>query len=245
MSQFKGLQHFPIGPVILTTFPDPERLEVSGFSNSSFDGVSINTNGASEWEAKFAPIQMTPGTGMTATYNIRDNAGRNKTVAQTAISIDPVTGNGILSVNSKLICKNFRLVGTLNGKEVFSRDYVKPEDTSCNWLAVAAFIVSAVVAAYNAFDYKKVVERDGAGNVTKTTTTTSFGGAGMVVPGDGTGHGYEGQQYQVDHLYIVSTADFGTEGEPNDLQGDISHVQLTGYGMPRLTLLDETYTVQG
>jgi hypothetical protein len=242
--EFKGLKHFPKGNGVLKLANN--NLSVSGLS-SSFDGLSIETKGASEWELTINPHTIKSGDIFGATFNLLDGLQRVKSVAQWAISYSPDGKYAYLVVNSRLEGAEIELQAFRNGQEVFRKVYVKPAEDECNWIIIAIFVLAAASVVLSNIDYKsekKVITHPNGTRTTEVTTTKSIGGGGVINPVASvvaTNPPLLDTPIEVDHLYITSKRCFAGE-LPQELDGTISEVILTAKTLDTVTIINETYT---
>ena len=228
---FKGLKHYPIGNTNLQM--EGENLNISNFQNCS-DGLMVYAPEISDWKATTNDIEIVDGVSLTSTMLAKDGYGRIKVIGQQAIYFDPETGQAKIAYNSKLLAPTFSFIGEFQGEEVFNVEFENPNcDPNTNWILVAVAVGALIVSA---FDYKKVTTVEN-GEVTKTETTVSFGGAGIVNPGGGGGGG----EHEIDHAYIRSEMNY-PDGLPLIKENKLDNIQLAACGIDQLTLTDEKYS---
>jgi hypothetical protein len=86
-------------------------------------------------------------------------------------------------------------------------------------------------------DYKKIVEKDGDGNVIKETTQWSIGSGGVVNPGGSGG----GTPVEIDHCYVEAIETFSPP-KPAVLGSVLEELQLTAQGVGQIVMTNETYS---
>ncbi len=235
MTNYKGLQHFPLGNAILENVG--ENLLVSNMSSCG-DGFSVKTPNIADWEVSISPFQLATGQGISYSLIGKDGFSRLETIGQASIFIN-ANGQGAIAVNSKLMASKIKLTAKLNGQTSFTSVFDNPScncseirNTHENWLPVAIAIATLVVAAV---DYKKETKKDANGKVIEETTTVSFGGAGRAAYQDPLGN-----EFEADHIFIESTFRFDPsieavfEQHPNE-------VQLMFCNIAQVTLTNEIY----
>lgn len=240
---FRGLNHYATGNATLRSEKDGMILE--GFKNS-FDGITIETNGAKQWELTFNPVEIKKDDVFGISYNVLDGLKRVKTVAQYAITYSPDGKYAYLAVNSRLEGDKIELVGMKDGKEVMKEVYDKPEDLDCNWIVVAILVLAAVSVVASNVDYENertvVTHPNGTKTVT-VRTKKSFGGGGVVQPvakAAGTNPEPGKGEFPFDHLYITSERCY-TEDSVEELDGNISQVIFTPKVSEQIFITDEVY----
>jgi len=235
MTNFKGLQHFPLGNAILEE--NGENLTVSNMSSCG-DGFSVRTTDIDDWEVKITPIEL--GSGQAISYSLigKDGYNRLETIGQTSVFVNE-EGQTVIAVNSKLMANKIKLTGKLNGQTTFTGIYDNPScncddvhDTHENWIPLVIAAAAVIVAA---FDYKKETVRDGAGNIISETTTKSFGGAGSINFQD-----RDGNEFEADHLFMESTFQF-EPAIPSKYGQNPSEIQFMFCNINQITLTDEIY----
>jgi hypothetical protein len=210
-----------------------ENLNVSNFQNCS-DGLMVYAPGISDWKATTNNIEIVNGVSLTSTMLAKDGYGRIKVIGQQAIYFDPETGESKIAYNSKLLAPTFSFVGEYQGEEVFNVEFNNPNcDPNTNWILIAVAVGALIVSA---FDYSKEVTVEN-GKVTKTVTKTSFGGAGIINPGSGSG----GVEHEIDHAYIRSEMIY-PDGLPLIKENKLDNIQLAACGIDQLILTDEVYS---
>lgn len=226
---FKGLKHYPIGNTNLQL--EGANLKVSNLQNCS-DGLMVYAPGISHWEASFNNIEIVDGISLTSTMLAKDGYGRIKVIGQQAIYFDPASGKATIAYNSKLLAPTFSFIGEYQGQEVFNVEYENPNcDPNTNWIAIALAVAALIISAV---DYKKEVTRDAEGKITKTVTTQSFGGAGIINPGGGVG------DIEIDHAYIRSEMNYA-DPLPAIMENKLDNIQLAACGIDQLIVTDEIY----
>ena len=231
--KFKGLKHYPIGQAKLET--TDKGLKVFNIGDSGLDGVSIRTEGNGEWEGSLSPIKITKERGCTVNLIGRDGYNRIKTINQQAttyLGTDKEYPIGF-SFNSYLLSKKVTLIMEKDGKTVFKQKYDNPiYDPKINWwvvvVAVAAFVIDHI-------DYKQVTVKDGDGNVTKTVTTKSVGGANSS-----SCKTTDGKRIKADRIYLVSEYNFPDPLTPQSAI-DAEEVQIIGKNIDDFTIENERY----
>lgn len=235
MTNFKGLQHYPLGNAILENIG--ENLSVSNMSSCG-DGFLVRTPNITDWEVKINPFELTPGQAISYCLIGKDGFNRLETIGQASLFINE-NGQGSIAVNSKIMASKIKLTAKIDGQTSFVSIFDNPScncseirNTHENWIPLALAVATLVVAAC---DYKKETKKDANGKVIEETTTISFGGAGRAAYQDPIGNVFE-----ADHLYIESTFKYEPAIQATYEQNP-SELQMMFCNIPQITLTDEIY----
>lgn len=245
---FNGFEHFTRGSADISVNND--KLVVSDLSKST-DGVIISANGVSGMQIDFEPFELPENANFGATFNMRDNFGRIKTIAQWAIAPKKGDKCAKLMVNSRLEGENIQVIGMKGGKVVFVQNILNDKkDPYCNWIAVAVIVIVATSVVLSNIDIKKkrVVYRDANGKIIKVEEVTekSFGGGNSILPQINLHASpkpvVSSTAVDCDKLYVVSSKVYPGKLD-DDLDGAIEEIEIMTDSNKPITIINETSNV--
>lgn len=145
MTNYKGLQHYPLGNAILENIG--ENLSVSNMSSCG-DGFLVRTPNIADWEVKINPFELAPGQAISYCLIGKDGFNRLETIGQASLFINE-NGQGSIAVNSKLMASKIKLTAKLNGQTSYVSIFNNPscncsefKDTHENWILIALAIAT-------------------------------------------------------------------------------------------------------
>jgi hypothetical protein len=165
----------------------------------------------------------------------KDGFNRLKTTGQVCVYFDSESGRAAIAVNSRLMPSTFSFIGEYQGQEVFRTEFDNTNPPPfVNWWQIALAVAGLILEN---IDYKKIVEKDGDGNVIKETTQWSIGSGGVVNPGGSGG----GTPVEIDHCYVEAIETFSPP-KPAVLGSVLEELQLTAQGVGQIVMTNETYS---
>ena len=231
-TMFCGLNHYPLGDADLST--QGNELIISNLTSCK-DGVMISAPNVSNFVASFNPVEITENVSIVNTSFEKDGFNRLKTTGQVCVYFDSESGHAAIAVNSRLMPSTFSFIGEYQGQEVFRTEFDNTNPPPfVNWWQIALAVAGLILEN---IDYKKIVEKDGDGNVIKETTQWSIGSGGVVNPGGSGG----GTPVEIDHCYVEAIETFSPP-KPPVLGSVLEELQLTAQGVGQIVMTNETYS---
>ncbi|MBS1628444.1 MAG: hypothetical protein JST27_00150 [Bacteroidetes bacterium] len=215
---FNGFEVFPMGNASLSI--SNNALSVTGISDSGLDGIMVQADPNCNCTLNFDTLQgIVEYNGvLNCTVLAKNPFGVVVPVSQSSKWYNGGVDKVIYGYNSKLMPKEFVVMGTLNGNSVFSINSTDINTTpdsnypdvpeSFIWIPVIVAVIGVSGVIFSALHSKHsvttTVVRDGNGRVIRSTTTTVDDPIPFVVE-------VNGNTYTVDQVGVEYTSVFPPE----------------------------------
>lgn len=132
MQESKNFSYSSLGNAKLKK--EKKSIQIENSENCILSGIAINTKGIESHQFELKGLTVNKENSVNISNFGLDGLGRLKCIAQQSFYYSPKHDGVMYALNSKMLPKRVSIIGKINGKIVFKRDYLTPKkNEEINW----------------------------------------------------------------------------------------------------------------